>query len=71
MTTLILISLLALITIGVVLFIYKSSRSEYISDEDKRTLGDYVIYFNTCDRVSSALECLMEKDGLCESEDAE
>ena len=44
---------------------------EYISDEDKRTLGDYVIYFNTCDRVSSALESLMEKDGLCESEDAE
>jgi hypothetical protein len=44
---------------------------EYISDEDKRTLGDYVIYFNTCDRVSDALECLMEKDGQCESEDAE
>ena len=41
---------------------------EYISDEDKRTLGDYVIYFNTCDRVSDALERLMETDGLCESE---
>ena len=41
---------------------------EYISDEDKRTLGDYVIYLNTCDRVSDALENLMEKDGLCESE---
>ena len=41
---------------------------EYISDEDKRTLGDYVIYFNTCDRVRGALESLMEKDGLCESE---
>jgi hypothetical protein len=39
---------------------------EYVSDEDKRTLGDYVIYFNTCSRVSDALECLMEKDGLCE-----
>ena len=44
---------------------------EYIDDEDKRTLGDYVIYFNTSSRVSEALECLMEKDGLCESEDAE
>ena len=41
---------------------------EYISDEDKRTLGDYTIYFNTCDRVRGALESLMEKDGLCESE---
>ena len=39
---------------------------EYISDEDKRQLGDYTIYFNTCDRVSDELECLMEKDGLCE-----
>jgi hypothetical protein len=41
---------------------------EYIDDEDKRMLGDYVIYLNTNDRVSDALECLMEKDGLCESE---
>jgi hypothetical protein len=41
---------------------------EYISDEDKRQLGDYTIYFNTCDRVSDALECLMEKDGMCEEE---
>ena len=41
---------------------------EYISDEDKRTLGDYTIYFNTCGRVRGALESLMEKDGLCESE---
>ena len=39
---------------------------EYINDEDKRQLGDYTIYFNTCDRVSDALECLMSKDGLCE-----
>ena len=44
---------------------------EYIADEDKTRLGDYVIYFNTCDRVSDALECLMEKEGICESEDAE
>ena len=42
---------------------------EYISDEDKRTLGDYVIYFATCDRVRDALECLMEKEGLCEGEE--
>jgi hypothetical protein len=41
---------------------------EYISDEDKRTLGDYTIYFSTCDRVRGALESLMERDGLCESE---
>lgn len=44
---------------------------EYISDEDKRTLGDYVIYMSTSDRVQDALDSLMEKDGLCESEDAE
>jgi hypothetical protein len=41
---------------------------EYIDDEDKRTLGDYVVYLNTSDRVRDALECLMEKDGLCDSE---
>jgi hypothetical protein len=44
---------------------------EYIDSEDKRTLGDYVIYFNTCNRVIDALEHLMEVSGLCESEDAE
>lgn len=42
---------------------------EYISDEDKRQLGDYTIYFNTCDRVQDALECLMEAEGLCEGEE--
>jgi hypothetical protein len=42
---------------------------EYISDEDKRTLGDYTIYFATCDRVRDALECLMEREGLCEGEE--
>ena len=41
---------------------------EYIDDEDKRTLGDYVVYLNSSDRVRDALECLMEKDGLCDSE---
>jgi len=44
---------------------------EYINDEDIRKLGDYVVYLSTSDRVQDALECLMEKDGLCESEDAE
>ena len=43
---------------------------EYIDSEDKRRLGDYVIYLNTSDRVQDALDCLMEEDGLCESEDA-
>ena len=42
---------------------------EYINSEDKRQLGDYTIYFNTCDRVSDALECLMEDEGLCQSEE--
>jgi len=43
---------------------------EYIDSEDKRMLGDYVVYMNTSDRVSDALECLMEEEGLCDSEDA-
>lgn len=42
---------------------------EYIDSEDIRTLGDYVVYLNTASRVQEALECLMEKDGLCESEE--
>jgi hypothetical protein len=41
---------------------------EYIADEDKRVLGDYVFYLDTSERVRDALEALMEKDGLCESE---
>ena len=41
---------------------------EYIDAEDKRQLGDYTIYCNTSERVSDALESLMEKDVLCESE---
>lgn len=44
---------------------------EYIDAEDKRVLGDYVVYLNTSERVIDALECLMEVSGLCESEDAE
>lgn len=41
---------------------------EYISDEDKRQLGDYVVYMDTSDRVRDALECLMDREGLCEEE---
>ena len=44
---------------------------EYIDSEDKRSLGDYTFFMDTSDRVREALETLMEKDGLCESEDAE
>ncbi len=44
---------------------------EYIDDEDRRQLGDYTVFLATSDRVRDALECLMEKDGVCESEDAE
>lgn len=42
---------------------------EYIDAEDKRVLGDYVIYLDTSDRVRDALESLMEREDLCESED--
>jgi hypothetical protein len=35
---------------------------EYIDDEDKRVLGDYVIYMNTSDRVQDALDALMERE---------
>ncbi len=41
---------------------------EYVDDEDKRTLGDYTVYLDTSDRVRDALECLMEKEGLCDTE---
>ena len=41
---------------------------EYIDSEDVRALGDYTIYMSSSSRVSDALECLMERDGLCESE---
>ena len=42
---------------------------EYVADEDKRQLGDYTVYLNTSDRVRDALECLMEEEDLCESEE--
>ncbi len=41
---------------------------EYIDDEDKRQLGDYVVYLDSSDRVRDALECLMESQDLCEEE---
>ena len=41
---------------------------EYIDSEDKRTLGDYTVFLDTSDRVRDALESLMERDGICESE---
>lgn len=44
---------------------------EYVDSEDKQTLGGYTFFMDTSDRVRDALETLMEKDGLCESEDAE
>jgi hypothetical protein len=42
---------------------------EYIKEgEGRTTLGEFTFYSTESDRVSDALECLMEKDGLCESE---
>ena len=41
---------------------------EYIDEEDRRELGDYTVFLNTSDRVQEALECLMEREGLCDSE---
>ena len=42
---------------------------EYIDGEDVRKLGDYTIYLDTSGRVRDALEALMEKDGLCQTEE--
>ena len=41
---------------------------EYVDDEDKTCLGDYTVFLDTSDRVRDALENIMEKDSLCESE---
>jgi hypothetical protein len=41
---------------------------EYIDSEDIRKLGDYTVFLDTSDRVRDALESLMERDGICESE---
>ena len=42
---------------------------EYVKGEDRVEVGDYVVYFATSERVADAIECLMEFDGECESED--
>jgi hypothetical protein len=43
---------------------------EYIKEgEGRTTLGEFTFYSTESDRVADALECLMEKDGLCESEE--
>ena len=55
---------------------YKGSRVEYyggfgyVKCDDRAEIGDYVVYFATSERVADAIECLMEYDGECESEDA-
>ena len=42
---------------------------EYIKEgEGRTTLGEYTFYSTESDRVSNAIECLMEFDGECESE---
>jgi hypothetical protein len=42
---------------------------EYIKEgEGRTTLGEFTFYSTESDRVSDALECLMEHDGLCQSE---
>ena len=54
---------------------YKGSRVEYyggfeyVKGDDRAEIGDYVVYFATSERVANAIECLMEFDGECESEE--
>jgi hypothetical protein len=43
---------------------------EYIKGDDRAEIGEYVVYFATSERVADAIECLMEFDGECASEDA-
>jgi hypothetical protein len=44
---------------------------EYIKEGEGRvTVGEFTFYTTDHDRVRDALECLMEHDGECESEDA-
>jgi hypothetical protein len=43
---------------------------EYIKEgEGRTTLGEFTFYSTEHDRVRDALDCLMEQDGLCESEE--
>jgi len=45
---------------------------EYIKEgEGRTTLGEFTFYSADHSRVADAIECLMEYDGECESEDAE
>ena len=44
---------------------------EYIKEGEGRvTVGEFTFYTTDHDRVRDALECLMEHDGECESEEA-
>lgn len=44
---------------------------EYIKEgEGRTTMGEFTFYTTDSDRVRDALECLMEFDGECESEEA-
>jgi hypothetical protein len=45
---------------------------EYIKEgEGRTTIGEFTFYSSDSERVADALECLMEFDGECESEDAQ
>jgi hypothetical protein len=43
---------------------------EYVDKDDIQVLGEYKFYSANSSRIADALECLMEHDGECESEDA-
>ena len=43
---------------------------EYVNGEDRMEIGEYVFYMANSSRVADAIECLMEFDGECASEDA-
>jgi hypothetical protein len=44
---------------------------EYIKEgEGRTTLGEFTFYSSEHNRVADAIECLLEHDGECESEDA-
>jgi hypothetical protein len=42
---------------------------EYVDKGCISVLGEYKFYSREDDRVNDCLECLMEEDGLCESEE--
>jgi len=43
---------------------------EYVDKDDVQVIGDYKFYSANSSRIADAIECLMEADGECESEDA-